>query len=300
MTVMVTGLSGFVGSWCAQQIPAVDMTEQGEWVDVRDAERVRRAVAAAAPHAVLHLAAQSSVPASVEDPRLTYEINFLGTLNLLQALRDSGFRGTMLYVGSADVYGAVPEAQLPISEESPPRPLNPYAVSKVAAEALCYQWSRSSPDFKIVVARPFNHIGPRQSTQFAVSDFARQIVAARKGRAPRRLRVGDIDTTRDFTDVRDIVRAYLALLQSGRNGEAYNVCSGIERSMRDIIGALCAVCGVEMEIDVAADRLRPSEQRRMRGSFDKLRADTGWAPEIPFESTLNDIVDYWDQQEDGT
>lgn len=296
MSVLVTGLTGFVGSHFAQLMPAVDLAESGRWVDLRDPERVREAVRAIAPEAVLHLAAQSSVPASVEDPRQTYEINFLGTLNLLQALRDARFQGTMLYVGSADVYGAVSETELSITEECPARPLNPYAVSKVAAEALCYQWSRSA-QFKIVMARPFNHIGPRQSTQFAVSDFARQIVACRKGRAPPLLRVGDIDTTRDFTDVRDIVRAYAALLRTGRNGEAYNVCSGVERSLRDIIGALCEVCGIEVQIEVDAERLRPAEQRRMRGSFDKLRRDTGWAPAIPFKRTLHDIVDYWDQKE---
>jgi GDP-4-dehydro-6-deoxy-D-mannose reductase len=296
MSVLVTGLSGFVGSHCAEQMPAVELADSGGRVDLRDPERVKRAVRSIAPKAVLHLAAQSAVPASMEDPRQTYELNFFGTLNLLQALRDASFQGTILYVGSADVYGAVPEAQLPITEQCPPRPLNPYAVSKVAAEALCYQWSRAA-DFKIVVARPFNHIGPRQSTQFAVSDFARQIVAFRRGRAPRLLRVGDIDTTRDFTDVRDIVRAYEALLRSGRNGEAYNVCSGVERSLREIIGALCDVCGVELEIEVDTDRLRPAEQRRMHGSFDKLRADTGWVPTIPFDRTLQDIVEYWEQKE---
>jgi GDP-4-dehydro-6-deoxy-D-mannose reductase len=298
MSILVTGMSGFVGSHFAQQMAAVDLTEHGSRVDLRDLDRVRRAVHETAPHAVLHLAAQSWVPASVEDPRQTYEINFFGTLNLLLALRDAGFNGTMLYVGSADVYGAVPETQLPIVEDCSAKPLNPYAVSKVAAEALCYQWSRSAP-FKIVVARPFNHIGPRQSAHFAVSDFARQIVACRNGKAPPSLFVGDIDTTRDFTDVRDIVRAYAALLKSGRNGESYNVCSGVERSMREIIAALCNVCGVKMEIQVAADRLRATEQRRMCGSFIKLQADTGWTPSIPFDRTLRDIVHYWDK-EDGT
>jgi GDP-4-dehydro-6-deoxy-D-mannose reductase len=296
MSVLVTGLSGFVGSHCARQMEAVDLSDGGEWVDLRDADRVRRAVRAAAPRAVIHLAAQSAVPASFENPRLTYEINFLGTLNLLEALRDSGFEGTLLYVGSADIYGAVPELQLPIAEQCPVRPLNPYAVSKAAAEAMCYQWSRSAP-FRIVAARPFNHIGAGQSAQFAVSDFARQIAAFRRGTGPARLWVGDIDTTRDFTDVRDIVRAYALLLQSGRNGEAYNVCSGVERSLRDVIGAMLAVAGVEMAIEVDERRLRKVEQRRMCGSFAKLNADTGWTPEIPFERTLIDTLDYWDKED---
>jgi GDP-4-dehydro-6-deoxy-D-mannose reductase len=296
MTVLVTGLSGFVGSHCAELLPAVDLAHGG-WVDLRDAQRVRAAVKAAAPEAVIHLAAQSSVPASIEDPKQTYEINFFGTLNLLEALKAQGFTGTMLYVGSADVYGAVAESALPITEACPARPLNPYAVSKVAAEALCYQWSRSS-GFRIVVARPFNHIGPRQSAQFAVSDFARQIVACRKGRGPACLRVGDIDTTRDFTDVRDIVRAYAALLQSGRSGEAYNVCSGVERSLREVIHTLLEASGVDMEIQVDPQRLRKVEQRRMRGSSAKLQADTGWTPQVSFEQTLIDTLDYWDRKDE--
>ena len=298
MRVLVTGLGGFVGSWCAGQFEVVDLADGQGWVDLRDEARVRAAVAAIGPEAVLHLAGQSSVAVSLASPRETYDINFGGTHNLLHALSGAGFRGRMLYVGSADVYGAVAADQLPITETCGVKPLNPYAVSKVAAEALCWQWSQGG-DFEIVVARPFNHIGPRQSTQFAVADFARQVAACRAGRAPARLVVGNIDITRDFTDVRDIVRAYRALLQSGRNGEVYNVCSGVERSMRDIIGALCAQCGVQMDIEVDGERLRPTEQQRMRGTFAKLQADTGWAPAIPFEQTLRDIVDYWDAK-DGT
>jgi GDP-4-dehydro-6-deoxy-D-mannose reductase len=296
-TVLVTGLSGFVGRHLAQHLAAVDLADAAGWIDVRDAGRVNQAIAALRPQAVVHLAAQSSVPASREDPRQTYEVNFLGTLNLLQALRASHFRGRMLYVGSADIYGAVAPADLPITEDCPPRPLNPYAVSKAAAEALCYQWSRDG-DFEIVIARPFNHIGPGQSEQFAVSDFARQAAACRKGRSPARLQVGDIDTTRDFTDVRDIVRAYASLLRDGGNGEIYNVCSGTERSLREVIGELSAICGVEMEIEVVPEKLRPAEQRRMRGSFAKLRRDTGWEPVIPFSRTLRDTLDYWMQKEE--
>lgn len=298
MNMLVTGLTGFVGSFYKDQIPSIGLNDSNGWVDLRDASRVRDAIRKIQPEAVLHLAAQSSVPASIAAPQETYESNFFGTLHLLQALQDIHFQGTMLYVGSADVYGAGHESNLPITEQTPTRPLNPYAVSKVAAEAMCYQWSQNA-DFEIVMARPFNHIGPRQSPLFAVSDFARQIVACRKGHAERKLLVGDIDTTRDFTDVRDVVRAYAALLESGRNGEVYNICSGVERSLREVIDALCAKCGIQVAIEVAPERLRFTEQRRTRGSFGKLHGDTGWSPIIPFDQTLQDIIDYWEEKDEA-
>jgi GDP-4-dehydro-6-deoxy-D-mannose reductase len=292
--LLVTGLTGFVGSYLAGEEGVFDLCVDGRLADLRIASEVEAAVAAVQPQAVIHLAAQSSVGISLDDPRQTFDVNFGGTLNLLSALRARNFRGRMLYVGSGDVYGSVPEGRLPVAEDTPLHPRNPYAVSKVAAEALCYQWSQAGL-FEIVMARPFNHIGPRQNTNFAVSDFARQLVACRKGKAPPRLRVGDIDITRDFTDVRDIVRAYLALLATGRNGEAYNVCSGVERSLRQIVEALSQACGIEVDIEVDTDRLRPSEQRRMCGSPAKLRADTQWEPAVPFDTTLRDIIAYWEE-----
>ncbi|MDB5870908.1 MAG: NAD-dependent dehydratase [Ramlibacter sp.] len=295
--LLVTGLTGFVGSHLAQQAGAADLCRDGQMADLRNFDQVAAAVAALRPQSVIHLAAQSSVAQSLLDPIATYQVNFTGTLNLLMALRDSGFRGRMLYVGSGDVYGSVAESLLPVTEDVPLRPRNPYAVSKVAAEALCYQWSQSGP-FEIVMARPFNHIGAGQGTQFAVADFARQIVAFRKGRGPDKLTVGDIHATRDFTDVRDIVRAYGELLRAGLNGEAYNVCSGVERSLREIIDALFRTSGVTMEVEIDAQRLRPSEQRRMRGSYHKLRTHTGWEPAVPLEQTLQDILDYWDRKDE--
>jgi GDP-4-dehydro-6-deoxy-D-mannose reductase len=287
-----------VGSYCARQLSAVDLVHGASPADLRDPEELRAAIAEVRPDAVIHLAGQSSVPASLIDPCLTYQVNFNGTLNLLLALEDAGFRGRMLYVGSADAYGAVLEQELPVTESHPLKPLNPYAVSKAAAETLCYQWSQTGP-FQIVIARPFNHIGPRQSPHFAVASFARQIAACRAGYGDRRLIIGDAGTTRDFTDVRDIVRAYGSLLAQGRNGEAYNVCSGVERSIADVIRAMMEIAGMKMDIEVAPGLLRKTEQRRVVGSFAKLHADTGWRPEIPFEQTLADTLEYWDR-EDGT
>lgn len=293
MPILVTGLSGFVGLHCAARMPAVDLLHDGRIADVRSREEVRAAVGDAQFKAVIHLAGQTSVPASVSNPAETYQTNFDGTLNLLLALLDSGFRGRLLYVGTADAYGIVPETALPVSEDLPLRPLNPYSASKTAAEALCFQWARSSP-FEIVMVRPFNHIGPGQSPRFAVADFARQIALVRKGAADAVLQVGDIDTTRDFTDVRDIVSAYSRLLEAGRNGEIYNVCSGVERSLRQVIDALCQAAGVQVEIRVVAERLRATEQRRMCGSFAKLRAHTGWQPAVSFSQTIEDILDAWE------
>lgn len=296
MTLLATGLSGFVGSYCAQQLQALDLLFDHRPADLRRSEEVLAAIDAARPDMVIHLAAQSSVVAAIEDPAGTYEVNFGGTLNLLQALKGTGFRGRMLYVGSADVYGMVPEDELPVTEGQPLKPLNPYSVSKLAAEALCYQWSQSGP-FEIVMARPFNHIGPGQGARFAVASFARQIAACRAGRAAGPLVVGDIDVTRDFSDVRDIVRAYGMLLAKGRNGEAYNVCSGVERSLRQIIRSLLDASEIDLEIEVDPRRLRALEQRRMRGSFEKLHARCGWQPEVPFEQTLKDTLDYWERKD---
>lgn len=297
MSTLVTGLSGFVGSYCAEHLSGVsDLLHDGRLAEICERKEVRSAVDGARPDTVIHLAAQSSVPASMADPAKAYRVNFEGTLNLLLALRDCGFRGRMLYVGSADAYGIVPEAELPVMEDRPLRPLNPYAASKTAAEALCYQWSQAGP-FEIILARPFNHIGPRQSTRFAVADFGRQIARAASGLAPAVLSVGDIDTTRDFTDVRDIVRAYTLLLENGRNGHVYNVCSARERSLRELIDGLCAAAEIEMQIQVAPERFRAAEQRRMCGSYDKLRAETGWEPAIPLVQTLRDILQYWTERE---
>ncbi|WP_267237625.1 GDP-mannose 4,6-dehydratase [Caenimonas koreensis] len=290
---MVTGLTGFVGSWCVGRFgQTCDLVDDQGWIDMRDASRVTGALHAIRPDAVVHLAAQSSVAASLQNPQETHEINFGGTRNLLNALASSGFRGRMLYVGSADVYGHTRPGDLPVTEQCAVQPLNPYSLSKLQAESLCIETCRDAA-FEIVIARPFNHIGPRQGVQFAISDFARQIVACRDGRRPARLAVGNVDITRDFTDVRDIVHSYELLLEAGHNGEVYNVCSGVERSMREVIGILCAVSGVEVALDIDERRLRPAEQQRMCGSYARLASVTGWAPSIPFEQTLRDIVDYW-------
>jgi GDP-4-dehydro-6-deoxy-D-mannose reductase len=303
--VFITGRNGFVGKHLEEAIASAGRTEAttsfvcgpSERLDVRDRASLRRELESAQPDLVVHLAAQSFVPESFRDPQATYETNFFGTLHLLQALEALSFTGRMLYIGSGDEYGRVAEAQLPVNERHPLRPRNPYAVSKVAGEALCFQWSQSGR-FEVVMARPFNHIGPGQGERFVVSDFARQIATIRRGGRAATLEAGDVDVTRDFTDVRDVARAYMLLLDAaGANGEVFNVCSGAERSPREIIERLAHAAGVSVTIKQDAARLRPSEQRRMCGSFEKLRAATGWTPEIGIDQSLRDILDDWTRKE---
>lgn len=303
MTLLLTGASGFVGrhvtEMYGQKIRGQEMMEcvplgaGDDPVDLRDAAAVTKAVRMAmerdAPEAVLHLAAQSHVPTSFDDPAGTFAVNFTGTLHLLQALAGAGFRGRLLYVSSGAVYGLVPGGALPVTETFPSRPRDPYAVSKAAAEALCYQWSVTGP-FEIVVARPFNHTGPGQTREFALPEFAAQLAEMRSGSRPPVLEVGDLSVTRDFCDVRDVVRAYTLLLAKGRNGEVYNVCSGTERKLADIVDTLARLAGVSPSIETKAGRLRPAEQPRMCGSPEKLRRDTGWTPETPWEDTLRDLL----------
>jgi len=294
--LLVTGESGFVGSHALRAWPgAFGLCRDGYKVDLRDKAALLAFLPERMPAAVLHLAALSYVPDSFKDPQGTFEVNFLGTLRLLEALAETGFTGRFLYVSTGDAYGLVTPEQLPIREDLALRPRNPYAVSKAAAEALCYQWSLTGP-FEIVVVRPFNHIGAGQAPSFALSDFARQAAEMAAGKRSPVLQVGNIDVTRDFTDVKDVLRAYELLLAHGRNGEIYNVCSGVERSIRSMLEKLLELAGVKAEIVSDPARYRPADQLRVCGSHDKLTQCTGWQPEIPIDETLLNLYTYWEKE----
>jgi GDP-4-dehydro-6-deoxy-D-mannose reductase len=299
--LLVTGRHGFVGNTLARMVesePAFSdwtLAEVPPSFQILDPASTRELVARAAPDAVIHLAAQSNVPVAFSDPERTLRINVLGTLNLLQALKQAGFRGRMVYAGTGDVYGAVAEDALPVDETLLPRPRNPYAVSKLAGEALCRQWCFTE-GMQVALARPFNHIGPGQSEEFVVSGLSKQVAAIRGGRQAAELAVGDIDVTRDFSDVRDVVRAYFALLAAGTPGEVYNICSGEERSVRSILEKLMQIAGVEIAIKVDQTRLRPAEQRRMCGSTQKMLSATGWRTTIPIEQSVADTLNFWERE----
>lgn len=298
--LLATGISGFVGGHLRAAVErepscGYELIHPESEIDLRDGERWRAWLADARPDAVIHLGGQSNVVDAFADPRATLEVNTLGTLNLLLGLRAAEFRGRMLFVSSGDVYGLVEEQFLPVRETLPPRPRNPYAVSKVAAEALCYQWTQSE-GMHIVVARSFNHVGAGQDERFAVASYARQIAEVKLGLRPPVLKVGDIEVTRDFTDVEDVVRAYFALLERGESGTIYNIGANREVRLGEILDTLCRLAGVAPRIVRDAGRMRPTEQRRMRASTQRLHERTGWQPRVPLDVSLARILNYWERR----
>jgi len=300
--IFLTGHEGFVGrtlrSWLGrpgQAARSYEIVLPLRCYDLRDQASLEQSIPAATLDCVVHLAAQSFVPESFRDPRHTYEVNFLGTLNLLRALQSGGYKGRFLYVSSADVYGQVDPAEMPVDERLPPRPRSPYGVSKVAAETLCGQWSRTE-HLDVVIARPFNHIGPAQSDRFVVSNFARQVAEIKLGLRKPVIEIGDLEVTRDFTDARDVVEAYLMILERGETAEIYNICSGQEFWIRDLLATLLRLAGVDAKVVQEPARMRPAEQKRLRGSYDKLHRRTGWRPSIPLETSLADALAWWENR----
>lgn len=295
--IFVTGGSGFVGQHLRQLqgssvLDGLDVVFAPTGMDIRDRSAIVQALQSVQPDFVIHLAAQSFVPASFKDPAETLDINLLGTLALLQALGEVQFKGRMLFVSSGDVYGSVPEDQLPVLESRSPEPRNPYAVSKAAAELLCRQF-HFSEGLDVVIARPFNHIGPGQDPRFVVARLAQQFAQIQAGRRDAVLVVGNIDVSRDFSDVRDVISAYAALLLRGLPGVVYNVGSGHSTTIRELIGMLASIAGVHPAIEVDASLLRPNEQVRMVADVTLLRRDTGWIPRIGMQESLLDTFHYF-------
>ena len=290
--LLVLGHNGFVGTHVLAQartrgdievaIPAADF-------DVRNPRSVADAISAAAPDWILHLAAQSSVADSLKQPVETYSVNTIGTANVVSSALDSGFAGRMLFVSSADVYGSVEPSELPIQESQAAAPRNPYAASKLAAEIVCLEAARRN-GLDVVIARPFNHIGPGQDTRFVVASFAAQIAAIAAGERPSTLAAGDLSVERDFSDVRDVVTAYFTLLERGDRGAVYNVCSGVGHQLDYVLRQLVLAARTEVKIEVDPSRLRTSETARLVGDNRKLRS-LGWSPQIPLSQTLSDVFE---------
>jgi GDP-4-dehydro-6-deoxy-D-mannose reductase len=299
-TLLVTGHTGFVGRTVQSVLNANREGAQWRLATLPDGFDIRSADLAAHvddlhPDAVLHLAGLTSVGESFREPERYFDVNFNGTWNLLRALRTAAFKGRLLFVSSGDCYGFVPESDLPVVETHPLRPRSPYAVSKVAAESLCFQWAQTER-LDIVLARSFNHIGPGQDVRFAVASFAHQLTEIRRGLRAPRIVTGNLDVTRDLTDVRDVVRAYVSLLETGRACEVYNVGSGRETRIADVLAMLVAQAGVAPEIVKDPARVRSDEQRRAAADVRKIAAETGWVASTPLATTLADMLDDFAQR----
>ena len=288
-TALIYGGTGFVGGHLGRQLAdRYRIVAVGREHNITQPETVSELVARAEPEIVVNLAAITTVRESVEQPRTTYEIALLGTLNLLEAMSVRGASRGYLHVSSSEVYGYPAVEDLPLKEEAPLRPMSPYAVGKAAGELLCQASAQSSP-FSIFIVRPFTHIGPGQSTRFSVARFASEIAEIVAGRRAAVLSVGELATTRDLTDVRDVVRAYDLILHRGKPGTVYNVCSAREIAMGDVLDELIRQSRVRIRAERDPSQVRDNEQRRLRGSFERLREHTGWEPQWPLTKTLSDI-----------
>jgi len=291
--VLIFGGMGFVGTHIAQLLSSdYSVYSFGSDTDVRDFNVIKNIIEKYTPYWVVNCASITTVKESFRNENTTYDIGFLGTLNILRALKSVLFSGSFLNISSSEVYGHPPTSEMPIYELSALRPMSPYSVSKLAIESLCYYWSQAEK-FKIVTARSFTHIGPGQGDRFSISNFTKQIAEiALKMRDPI-LYVGDLSTTRDFTDVRDVVRAYRMLLENGNNGNVYNVCSGVETSLKSILDRLISKAGVNIKVKIDKKFIRSSEQKRLLGSYDKLLNEVGWTPTIDLNKTVDDMFDHW-------
>jgi len=313
MKVLVTGVTGFAGSHLVDYIltlPGVEVMGILRWrgrteniehfmdrvrlveCDLRDASSVRDVLGELKPDRIFHLAAQSFVPTSWTAPTESLITNVIGQLNIFEAVKKLHIMPRIQLACSSEEYGMVYESELPIRESNPLRPLSPYAVSKVGQDMLGYQYFMS---YKIPVIRTrgFNHEGPRRGPVFVCSDFAKQIADIEKGRRAPVVRVGNLDARRDFTDVRDVVRAYWLSLEKGEPGEVYNICSGKCWTIRAMLDMLLGMTKAKITIESDAARMRPSDVPVLLGDATKFRKATGWEPAIPFEQTLRDLLDYW-------
>ncbi len=311
MRVLITGIGGFAGSHLADyllSLPGIevfgtvyrkhDLVRHLEGkvelyhADLLDRHATKEVVRKAKPDAIFHLAGQADVGHSWQMPWRTFELNAHTLLNILTTVDDLSLPATVLVVGSNEEYGMVRPDELPLDESTPFRPLSPYGVSKVAQDMLGLQFYQSNR-VRTIRVRPFNHIGPRQRPNFVVSAFALQIARIEAGLQPPQIRVGNLSAKRDFTDVRDMVRAYWLAVTKGKPGEVYNLGSGEPHSIQEVLDLLLAESRLPIQVSQDLARMRPADVPETRCDSDKFRRLTGWEPTIPFRRSVLDTLDYW-------
>lgn len=306
---LITGVNGFVGrhlgsalrargaevhgtAFAPEEDPLAGQGLDGveiHAVDVRDQEQVDRVVKATRPDGVFHLAGVAFVPDAQANPTIAWDINAIGTIRVLASVHQLAPKARIISIGSSEVYGLVDECDLPLDENVALRPISPYAASKAAADLAAFQWAEGAA-LDVVRVRPFNHTGAGQRTVFVCPDFATQIARIELGQREDVMKVGDLDVVRDFSDVRDVVAAYIALYEKGRRGEAYNVCSGVGRSIREILNQLIAESEVAIEVKTDPAKVRPRRVPTFVGTAAKLSEHTGWQPRHEWSETLSWVL----------
>ncbi|MDO8269469.1 MAG: GDP-mannose 4,6-dehydratase [Candidatus Levybacteria bacterium] len=304
---LVTGINGFVGTHLNNYLlskgyevfgtlkPSHESTQDSHSfaVDILDYEGLKKVVDEVSPDFIYHLAALTSPAASFNNPSETITNNIGGQVNILEAVKELKLMNTrVLVVSSAEVYGQVSEKDLPIDEETPLKPTSPYAVSKIAQDFLGLQYFLSQ-NIQCVRVRPFNHSGPYQSPFFAIPAFAKQIAEIEVGKQEPIMKVGNLDAKKDFTDARDIVRAYELLMEKGENGEVYNIGSGKSYKISEVLDMLLSYSKEQIIVEKDQSLMRPIEIPELVCDYSKLHHITGWKPEISIETSLRDTLDYW-------
>ena len=301
---LITGVQGFVGRYLVEYLQArevdakiagIDIAKESDMkieyhsLDLSDKGQTAQIIQSFKPDYIVHLASISSVGQSWQDPAQCFKNNTNIMLNILEAVRQQNLKTRILSIGSSEEYGDYEVEQMPLSEDYKLEPQNPYAVAKLSQEMLGKVYTALGVD--VVMTRSFNHIGPRQSDRFVVPSFIKQLVAISEGKQTQ-MQVGNIDVSRDFTDVRDVVAAYYTILHKGKSGEVYNVCSGHAHKLSEIITTAENILGIKANIEVDRNRLRPNDTMLIFGNNQKIKEELGWQPQYSFEQTIKDIITY--------
>ena len=307
MRAFIIGAAGFVGGHLmdemlrlgyvvgASKMPQEKIDKPGVEVydlDILNPEQLSDVLGAFAPDYIVHLAAQSSVALSWKNPALTIDVNVKGAANVLEAIRALPKKPRVLLIGSGEQYGHVREGECPIGEENALRPGNIYAATKVCQDMLGKIYAEAY-GLDVMMVRAFNHVGPGQHPMFVVASFCKQVAEIEAGLCDPSLKVGNLSAKRDFTEVRDVVRAYALLLQKGRGGQIYNVGSGKALTICELLEKIVSLSPAKISVEVDASRLRPVDIPVIEADISKLHQDTGWRPEIPLTKTLADTLAYW-------